>query len=60
MDSTKEKIENFKKNLDNKEDYDVQLKLEYEIRLDISKLYAIKHSHESEFKGLERRLSEVE
>lgn len=57
---TKSKILDFKKNLDKREEYDVQLRLEYEIRLEINKLYALKHTHESELVGLEKRLSEIE
>lgn len=57
---TKSKILDFKKNLDRREEYDVQLRLEYEIRLEINKLYALKHTHESELVGLEKRLSEIE
>ncbi len=60
MTAAKTKIEDFKKNFDNRQEYEIQLKLEYEIRLDISKLYSLKHSHESECAGLERRLRELE
>lgn len=60
MQAVKAKIKTFKDNVENCEDYELQLKLEYEIRLDINKLYSLKHSHESEFSGLEKRLEELE
>ena len=58
--SIKVKIYTFKQNVDDCGDYEAQLKLEYEIRLEINRLYNLKHSHESEYAGLDKRLEELE
>lgn len=60
MNDVKFKIAAFKQNVEKCEDYELQLKLEYEIRLEINRLYQLKHSHESECVGLDRRLEELE
>jgi hypothetical protein len=60
MNDVKLMITTFKKNVESCDDYEMQLKLEYEIRLEINRLYKLKHSHESEFAGLEKRLEELE
>lgn len=60
LNDVKLKIAAFKQNVENSEDYEQQLKLEYEIRLEINRLYKLKHSHESECVGLDKRLEELE
>lgn len=60
LNDVKFKIASFKQNVEKCEDYELQLKLEYEIRLEINKLYMLKHSHESECVGLDKRLEELE
>lgn len=60
MEEVKKSIKEFKENIVKGETYEVQLKLEYQIRLEINRLYTLKHSHESEMVGLDKRLEELE
>lgn len=60
LDSTKKKVEMFKVNVDNMEEFEVQLRLEYEIRLEIHRLYSLKNSHDIECSGLQKRLSDLD
>ena len=56
----KRKIDEFKIKVDSNEPSVDRLILEYEIRTDIQKLYALKSTHETECVGLEKRLTEIE
>jgi vacuolar-type H+-ATPase subunit I/STV1 len=60
MQDVKNKIKDYKEKVQNAEGYELQLKLEYEIRLEINRLYSLKHNHESECSGLDKRLDELE
>lgn len=60
MQDVKNKIKDYKDKVQNSEGYELQLKLEYEIRLEINRLYSLKHNHESECSGLDKRLDELE
>lgn len=60
LESAKKKIEVFKANVDNMEEFEIQLKLEYEIRLEIHRLYSLKNSHEKECSALQKRLSDLD
>lgn len=56
----KGKIKEYREAVDRLNDSEVLLRLEYEVRLEIQRLYSIKHAHEVEASGLERRLAEIE
>lgn len=60
MQDVQNKIKEYKEKVQNAEGYEIQLKLEYEIRLEINRLYSLKHNHESECSGLDKRLDELE
>ena len=60
MQDVKSKIKEYKDKVQSAEGYEVQLKLEYDIRLEINRLYTLKHNHESECSGLDKRLDELE
>jgi hypothetical protein len=60
MQDVKNKIKEYKEKVQNAEGYEIQLKLEYEIRLEINRLYTLKYNHESECSSLDKRLDELE
>lgn len=56
----KAKIKEYREAVDKLADSEIILRLEYEVRLEIQRLYTIKNAHEKEASGLERRLAEIE
>lgn len=60
IEATKQKISEYKKSIKEKEGFEKQLKLEYEIRISINRVYELKNSYESLYSSLERRLEFVE